>query len=300
MFDFLIFRKHCISFTYRGFSVLSILWLGAILGGCATTTMQVTESLPEQPLKILVMQSPMSIGKERLNKIFAPDSKQELSSSDEPITHGIQHAQNYASETMSSDLAKLPKINIVTPTTEEKRILDNIRSQPFGAPISQKEANDIRKITGADALLKYQITDYGLTPKSWKKGYITFEVVTTLGFAAIIAYAGSHVAKAAAGVYLEQETAEETAEAYAGFWALDEVYRPVRVRAELVQLNPIKTLWKGRDTGLSDRRLSRLMRKVGKSERDKQLNQSTDDAVNHIITAFSDYLNEMKLVKTDN
>lgn len=298
MSDYSISGKHRTSFPYRGYFVLSICWLVFVLGGCATTTMQ-TESSLEKPVKVLVLQSPMASDTKRLQKVLAPQVKHALSVSDVPISQGIQHAQDYALENIKLDLAKHSKIIVVVPTMEGKPFFDKVRSQSLEAPISQSEADRIRRLTGADALLKFNITDYGLTPRAWKSGYITFEVVTTLGFAAIIAYAGTTVAKAAAGAYLVQETAEETAEAYAGFWGVNKIYRPVRLKAELVQLNPVKILWKARDTGLSKTRISRLTRKIGKSELDLQLNQSTDDAVNSIVTALSDYLNETKFVKNE-
>jgi hypothetical protein len=85
-----------------------------------------------------------------------------------------------------------------------------------------------------------------LTPKSRRKGYIAFEVTSTLAIARAIAYSGSAAAKAttaAAGTYLAQETAEETAESYAGFWALDVESRPVRIEAALVRPEPVATVW---------------------------------------------------------
>lgn len=195
---------------------------------------------------------------------------------------------------MESALAKQSKLLLVTPPTEENLLFDKIQGHTFETALSQDEADRIQSTTGADALLKFKITDYGLTPRSWRKGYITFEVTTTLALAAIIAYSGSTVAKAAAGAYLVQETIEETAEAYAGFWALDVVCRPVRIEAELIRLNPVTTAWKTSDTGLADVRLSRLTRKVGADERDRQLDQATDYAVKDIVSALSSALKSIQ------
>ena len=92
---------------------------------------------------------------------------------------------------------------------------------------------------------------------------------------------------------MAQETVEETAEGYAGFWALNVVSRPVRIEAELIRLKPLAIVWKTADTGLSDVRLSRLIRKVGPAERDSQLEQSTDDAVKDIVAALSGAMKDM-------
>lgn len=169
----------------------------------------------------------------------------------------------------------------------ENQYFDTIGERGLESPITQDEADRLRKNTGADVLLRFGITDYGLTPRSWRNGYIAFEVTSTLAIAGVIAYSGAAAAKAAAGAYLVQEAAEETAEAYAGFWGLDVVSRPVRMEAELVQLNPVATLWKTSDTGLSETHLSRLTRTVSYEERNHQLDQSTDDAVKKVASELS-------------
>jgi hypothetical protein len=247
------------------------------------------------PVRVLVMQAPMVVDAHRLQTVLAPDVKQPLSISDEPILQGVKHAQEHASAAMDSALGREPRLMVVTPQAEEKQLIDNIQGQGLGSIITQDEADRLQTATGADALLRFGMTDYGLTPRSWRNGYITFEVTTTLALAAVIAYSGSVAAKAAAGIYLVQETAEETAEAYAGFWALDEVCRPVRIEAELIRLNPVATLWKTSDTGLSGVRLSRLVRKVGSDERDRQLDQATDNAAKGVVSDLSHALERSKL-----
>ena len=235
------------------------------------------------------MESPMTIDSGRLQTVLAPNMKPKLSVSEDPISQDVKQAQEHALAAMESALTNQSTLIVVTPTNEEQ-FINTIQNHDFKTAISQAEADRIQTTTGADALLRFGITDYGLTPKSWRKGYITFEVTTTLAIAGVIAYSGSTVAKAAAGAYLAQETVEETAEAYAGFWGLDVLCRPVRIEAELIRLNPVTTVWKTSDTGLSDVRLSRLTRKVGPDERESQLNQATDYAVKDIVSSLSDAL----------
>jgi len=256
--------------------------------------MPLAQARLKAPIKVLVMQSPVTIDPGRLQKVLAPDIKPELSVSEEPISQGVKHAQEYALAEMESALTKQTNFVVVAPPKAEQKFVSKIQRHDFATAISQEEADRIQTTTGADALLRFDITDYGLTPKSWRKGYITFEVTTTLAIAGVIAYTGSAVAKAAAGAYLAQETVEETAEAYAGFWGLDVVCRPVRIEAELIGLNPVTIVWKTSDTGLSDIKLSRLTRKVGSDEQDRQLNQATDDAVKDIVTALSGALKDVR------
>lgn len=280
--------------SHRCLYLAALSCIGAGLGACATTNGQLADAHLHVPLKILVMQSPMTIDPGRLQKVLAPGIKRELSMSEEPLAQGVEHAQKYGLMSMEVALTKRPVLIVVTPPTEEKDFINEIQGRDFGTVISQEEADRLRTTTGANALLRFRITDYGYTPRSWRKGYITFEATTTLALAAVIAYSGSTVAKGAAGAYLVQETVEETAEGYAGFWALDVVYRPVRIEAELILLHPVTTVWQTHDTGLSDRRLARLTRKVGLAERDGQLNQATDYAVKDIVSSLADALKNIK------
>lgn len=280
----------------RGSSyVISVCLLGAGLGGCATTPpMEKTGEPMRRPIKLLVMQSPMTIDPGRLQKVFAPNIKRTLSAADEPIAQGVHHAQQFVSEAMASALAKRSDIVVETPPAFEQQYIEETRNQPLATTMSQDNADSITRATGADALLKFKITDYGLTPQAWRAGYITFEVTSTLAIAGVIAYAGSTVAKAAAGAYLAQEGIEETAESYAGFWALDVECRPVRIEAELIKLHPVSMVWSTNDTGLSDVKLSRLIRKVGPGEVDNQLNQATKYAVKDIVADLSNSLEDIR------
>jgi hypothetical protein len=259
------------------------------LGGCATAPdiKQLGQSPLNVPVKTLVMESPMAVDQDRLHAVLAPDSRAGSQASNALISSGEEHAQEFALAAMQSDLEKQARLEVVTPAAKDNALVDKIQGENLASAITQDEADKLHSATGADALLRFGITDYGQTPKTWRSGYITFEVVTTLGLAAIIASPGTAVAKAAAGTYLAEETVEETAEGYAGFWALDVVYRPVRIEAELIRLNPVATVWDYSDTGLSDRSLSRLTSKVSPAERDKQLDQATDDAVRDIVSTLA-------------
>jgi len=278
----------------RHFYVVLLCSLGVALDGCATTNMQLPQADMNAPIKVLAVQSPMTIDRVRLQRVFAPDIKTKLSVSDEPIAQGVQHAQQYALIAMDSALAKNPRLVVVAPPKEEEPFINTIRDRAFETPLSQDEADRIRLTTGADALLRFKITDYGLTPTAWRNGYITFEVTTTLALAAIIAYSGSTVAKGAAGAYLVQEAIEETAEGYAGFWALNKVSRPVRIEAELIWLKPVTTVWQASNTGLADVKMSRVTRKVGTLERDALLDQSTYYATRDVVSSLTKALPNAK------
>jgi hypothetical protein len=271
---------------------LCVLVIG--LAGCSTTTNRMNEAQLGLPIKMLVMESPISIDPGRLQAVLAPNLKSNTSESGKPITRGIDHAEEYAMASMKTALGNQPGLKIIPLPAQANQTIKRIRASSFDSTITQNEADWLQKTTGADALFRFDITDYGLTPRAWRKGYITFEVTSTLAIAAVIAYSGSTAAKAAAGTYLAQEAAEETAEAYAGFWALDVISRPVRIEAKLVQLNPLETVWQTSATGLSDTSLSRLTRKVPAKEEKRQLDQSTDDAASKVNSALLTTLKDIK------
>lgn len=274
----------------NGFRAAIFCVAGISLGGCATTSdmTRLEQSHLKAPVRLLVMESPMAIDQDRLHTVLAPDAKTGSPAAETLMSEGERHAQAFALTAMQSDLEKQSKFEVVFPAARDNTLVDKIRNASLESSITQDEADRLRTATGADALLRFGVTDYGLTPKTWRSGYITFEVVATLGLAAIIASPGTAVAKAAAGTYLAEETVEETAEGYAGFWALDVVYRPVRMEAELVSLEPVAKVWEYSDTGLSDRRLARLTSKVTPAERNGQLDQATAYAARDIVSSLAD------------
>lgn len=251
---------------------LALLGLTLLLGGCATYPgmKQLATSHREKPLKVLLTEMPMSIDHAKLRAVFPAGT---------PIAPEVDRARSHALQVMIGMLSRQRHVDLVfIPDSATRSITALLKRQPM----SQRVANAISASTGADALLRFRITDYGLTPASWRDGYIAFEVGSTLAIAGIIAYSGSAAAHAAAGGYLAQETVEETSEAYAGFWGLDVVCRPVRIVAELVRLKPLGTIWETDETGLSDIHLSRLTKNVPFAERELQLDQSTNHAVSDI------------------
>ena len=259
------------------------------LNGCATTNNGTALAQMERdaPLKLLVMQSPMTVDARRLQAVLAPDSKRKLSLSDAAIAQGVEHAEQHAQAAMQFALGGRSGLALVAAPERDKAFIENLAARSLGESLSRDEANRIAADTGADAVLRFCMTDYGVTPRAWRDAYIAFEVTSTLAIAGAIAYSGSAVAGTAAGAYLAQETVEETAEAYAGFWGLNVVSRPVRMTAELVRLDPVATVWEDSRTGLSDVQPSRLTRRVGPQELDRQLDQSSDDAAGELVSDLS-------------
>lgn len=263
------------SFLPRAARPSALLCMGALaLAGCAgVPTTHLARGRVALPLKVLAVQAPMAVDAARLQEVVAPGVRAPLAFSDPRLAQAARHAEAQADSAMSAALGKVGNVAVVAPPGQGGEI--PIGGLDFDSAITPAEAARLRAATGADAVLRYSITDYGLTPRAWRQAYIAFEVVSTVALAAVIAYSGSKAAKAAAGLYLVQESAEEAASAYAGFQALDAAGRPVRIEARLVGLNPPAVLWRTSATGLSDLKLSRYFRKVGAAERDRQLDAAT-------------------------
>lgn len=184
----------------------------------------------------------------------------------------------------TSALAAFSDITLSSAPISLPSVLNGFPIAERDQPLAPEVLASLRAATGADALLRFGISDYGLTPKAWRHGVVAFEVVSTLGIAAV-AYARP-VTRAIAGAYLIQETIEESLEAYSGFWALNEVYRPVRVEAEMIDLQTGRRVWADSETGFSDRQLSRIVRTVTKGERQAQLSAALHEALNKVMRDF--------------
>lgn len=254
------------------------------LGGCASPpTTRLARVHMEFPLRVVAVQAPMDADAGRLQEVFADDVKQPLTLADPRLAQAVREGQARAASAMEAALRREPDVVLLPSGAAGQPEIARIEGQDFESPLTPDETERLRAATGADALLRYGITDYGLTPRTWRKGYIAFEVATTVALAAVIAYSGSKAAQAAAVLYLVQEAAEETASAYATFQAFDEIVRPVRMQAELIRLHPLARAWHTAHTGFSDIKLSRYFRKVDGKERDAQLATATRDAAQGVV-----------------
>lgn len=264
------------------------------LGGCTSTTglMALAQTHPSSPIKMIVLQTPMTIKQERLKAVFGKELPENTPLPETVIQEQENRAQEHARATINNGLARQHSF-VVVPTPTDDPIIHTIENQYFDTPMTQDDADRIALITDSDAILKYKITDYGLTPVAWRKAYVTFEITSTLAIAGSIALIGTKAARTAGAVYLAEEGTEELAEGYAGFWAFNEVCRPVRIEAELIRLKPVKTIWKTSDTGTSDIRLSRIIRKIDSKELDDQLMQSTDHAASTVVKRLTEPLKDI-------
>jgi hypothetical protein len=214
------------------------------------------------------------------NRLFAPDLPKDSPESRQAIKNAVDNAEVRALAEMQKALGTQTEIKIAN-SELVSRVINELQINNADTVITGEIAEQLHAASDADVLLRFRITDYGVTPKSWRNAVIVFEVTSTLGIAAI-AYAYP-ATRPIAGIYLIEEGIEETVEAYAGFWALDEVSRPVRIEAELIVLNTGTQAWKSSATGLSDVGFTRLVRKVSAKERDAQLNSAIQEAAEKIV-----------------
>lgn len=284
MNDSLYHRLFASSLAVKHGGIILLSALVFSLGGCTSTTglMALAQTHPSSPIKMIVLQTPMTVEHDRLKAVFGKKLPENTPLPETVIQEQENKAQERARATINHALASQQPF-VVVPTPTDNPIIHTLEDQDFDAPMTQDDADRIALDTGSDAILKYRITDYGLTPVAWRKAYVTFEITSTLAIAGSIALIGTKAARTAGAVYIAEEGTEELAEGYAGFWAFNEVCRPVRIEAELIRLKPVKIIWKTADTGTSDIRLSRIFRKINSKELDDQLMQSTDHAASTVV-----------------
>ena len=256
--------------------------MGVVLCSCATTQSygSATQSIVTYPQKAVLVQTPMVRDDPAFNRLFAPDLPKDSPESRQAIKNAVDNAEVRALAEMQKALGTQTEIEIAN-SEVVSRVINELQINNADTVITGEIAEQLHAASDADVLLRFRVTDYGVTPKSWRNAVIVFEVTSTLGIAAI-AYAYP-ATRPIAGIYLIEEGIEETVEAYAGFWALDEVSRPVRIEAELITLDTGTQVWKSSATGLSDVGLTRLVRKVSAAERDAQLNSAIQEAAEKIV-----------------
>ncbi len=257
--------------------------VGLALGGCAVTAPKTDTQYLAKPLMVGLAQIPFH-DRDAIGSVVAQDQPKDSTEAGQETINAIEAMQSQEFTDMTNALAAFPGITVNSTPVPLPTILNGFPIADRNQSLTPEVTAPLRASSGADALLRFGISDYGLTPKAWRHGVIAFEVVSTLGIAAI-AYARP-ATRAIAGAYLVQETVEETIEAYSGFWTLDEVYRPVRVEAEMIDLHTGRKVWADSETGFSDRRLSRIFRTVTDEERKAQLSAALREAINKVVSDF--------------
>ena len=257
--------------------------MGVVLCSCATAPRyeSTTQSIVAYPQKAVLVQTPMLRDDPVFNKLFAPDLPKDSPESHQAIKDAVDNAEVRALAEIQKAFETQTEIKIDN-SEIVSRVINELQINNADTIVTREIAEQLHAASDADVLLRFRITDYGVTPKSWRNAVIIFEVTSTLGIAAL-AYAYP-ATRPIAGIYLIEEGIEETIEAYAGFWALDEVSRPVRIEAELITLNTGTQAWKSSATGLSDVGLTRLVRKVSAAERAAQLNSAIQEAAEKIVS----------------
>ncbi len=250
------------------------------LGGCASSNVQKASLEPTKlPLCVVLIESQNSVNPAALRSVFAPDMPEDSDNASELVKSGIAEAENRTMTEMQNALANVG-VRVLSSETIGRSVNES-KEQQFTKELSIDQAKKLMLDSGADALLRFRITDYGLTPRAWRKWVIRFEVVSTVGIAAI-AYSVPKT-RPLAGAYLVTEAVEETAEAYTGFWALDKLCRPVRIEAELFDLHTGENVWSDSNTGLAKVHAARLFTHIDAATQSTQLEDATHESVEKLV-----------------
>jgi len=276
---------------------LATLLFMLFLGGCASSNVPssriqaVSLDPVVRPLRMVLVETPNSVEPAALRNVLAPDFPEGSGEANKLVESGVAEAEMVAMAEMRNALTTVG-IKVVSSVTIARNVNES-GEQQFAKELSIEQSKQIQLDSGADDLLRFHITDYGLTPRAWRNWVIGFEVVTTVGIAAI-AYSVPET-RPLAGVYLVTEAVEEGAEAYAGFWALNKLNRPVRIEAELFDLHTGKRVWADSNTGLAKVRLTRLAATIDASTRNALLKEATHESVEKLVGQLGHSLSGMDM-----
>lgn len=251
-----------------------------LLDGCATSTVQVIAREPTaHPPQVVLIESSSDVDLPALRNVFSPDMPKDSEETIKLVKSGMTEAEIRAMAEMKNALTNIG-MTVINSEAVTRRV-NELEINRMHKKLSLDKAHELHLVSGADNLLRFRITDYGLTPKAWRNWVIGFEVVSTVGIAAI-AYTTPEL-RPLAGVYLVTEAVEETAEAYTGFWALDKLSRPVRIEAEMFDLHTGEMLWADSNTGLARVHLIRLATHIDAATRNAQLEDATHESVEKLM-----------------
>src|SRR5258708_13433412 len=194
----------------RWSSLVAALLFTLIHGGCAGSTVRQIAREPEaRPLRVVLLETPNTVDPAALRRVLAPDLSEDSDEARKLVQSGVAKAEARAIAEMQTAVTNLAGMVVLSSEAIARSV--NHLQISSGETLSQETANELRIVSGAQGLLRFHITDYGQTPKTWQKWGIGFEVVSTIGIAAI-AYAAPKT-RPLAGAYLVTEAIEETAEA---------------------------------------------------------------------------------------
>lgn len=149
--------------------------VGLALSGCATAPKPDTQFLA-RPLKVKLAQVAVR-DRDAVRSVVAPDQPKDAPAAEQETNQAIKAAQSQALADMTGAFAAFPGLRIDSSPLTLPPALD-------GFPILKREVSiapdvlaALRTASDANAVLRFGISDYGLTPKAWRSGVITFEVV---------------------------------------------------------------------------------------------------------------------------
>lgn len=138
-----------------------------------------------------------------------------------------------------------------------------------------------RNATGADAMLRFRITDYGRTPRKAMK-WIWIGTGAWISGATALALTQEKT-RPYIGAYLASEVIQEGAEAYLGSSLFGHEYKPVRIEAELIDFRTGAALWKDAKTMTASSKSLETFSKDERRRKEVELAVSVDRAVNALV-----------------
>ncbi|MDE2623593.1 MAG: hypothetical protein KGM83_10435 [Betaproteobacteria bacterium] len=245
----------------------------ALLSGCASTPLPLASAPADPATRLVLLELPPTVAPQTLQRLYGKDDDHAL---DEPA---LARLRQDIQQRFDIDLqAALKEAGLALSVTR----LPDTAGLAVGQPVAQPALQALQAAHPARYYLRLSVSDFGETPRSWMDSYVIFEVTTT---GAITAWLYSNPpTRALAGVYLAQETLEEVAEGYSGFWLVNRLSRPVRIGEDLVGRDG-QVLWQGSETGQADWRWTNLWH-MDEARRQALLDASLQRAARKVAQAL--------------
>ena len=245
----------------------------ALLSGCASAPLPLSTAPADPATKLVLLELPPTVPALTLNRLYGQGDDHPLD--DPALVRLRQDIQRRFDAALRAALAAEGlQVRVVAPADP--------RGLALGEAVAKPALQSLEAAHPARYYLRLSVSDFGETPRSWMDGYVLFEVGSTGAITALL-YSNPPT-RALAGVYLAEESVEELAEGYSGFWVVNRLSRPVRIAEDLVG-GEGRVLWQGSETGLADWRWANLWH-MDKGRREALLDASLQRAARKVAQAL--------------
>src|SRR5207245_7901656 len=139
--------------------------MGVVLCSCATAPRyeSATPSIVAYPQKAVLVQTPILRDDRVFSILFAPDLPKDSPESRQAINNAIDHAEVRAFAEIQKAFETQTEIKVDN-SEIVSRVINELQINNADTVITREIAEQLHAASDADVLLRFRITDYGMTP----------------------------------------------------------------------------------------------------------------------------------------